>query len=772
MAGRKIIKSKFFLEDDFQETLAEVPVEEVGTWKPGKKLKIVGKSVSRVDGYDKVSGTGQYTFDVTLPNMAYAKILRCPHPHARIKSIDVTKALAHPGVLAAITHKNTPKIPWYSNSSLLFDPHLRYLGDEVACLAAESEEIAAEALKLIEIEFDVLPFVVDTEEAMKPGAPKLYEKGNIRDDKPFVYERGDAEKGFKEADILVEDTYKTQIAVHNPTEVHCSAANWDGDRLTVWDSTQATYNVRDGLARSLQIPASKVRVITKYMGGGFGSKLAPGKYTVMAALLARKIGRPVKIALDRKEMNLTVGNRPNSVQKLKAGAKKDGTLTALSHYAHGTVGSHPYGAGCSWPLRTVYKCDNVSVKEYSVYTNAGPARPMRAPGHVQGTFAMDSLIDDLAEKIGMDPLEFRLKNYAEKDQVYIIPYTTKRLREAYKKGARAIGWQRRNQPAGSGSGIGPLKRGIGMATQIWWGGGTPPAYATIRLNRDGSAHVTAGTQDIGTGTYTFIAQVAAEVLEIPLEKIRVTIGDTGLCPYCPVSGGSLTAPSVSPAVHDAAEQIKARLISGGAAILELPQDQLVYQEGVIKDKNDQSKKITITEILGKLKEQELIASGARNANPKGYMINTFGAQFAEVEVDIETGEVRVIKVVAANDIGRLLNWKTAENQFHGGIIQGISFALMEQRIIDQATGKILTTNMHDYKMPTVKDMPEIEAYVVSDADTLISSVGAKGLGEPAHIPTAGAIANAVYNAIGVRVKSLPITPDKVLTALQKARRGS
>jgi len=770
MAGQKIVKSKFFLEDDFLDTLAEVPDNEVGAWKPGKKLEIVGTSVTRLDGYDKVSGTALYTFDVTLPNMAFAKTLRCPHPHARIKSIDTSAALKHPGVLAIISHKNTPAIPWYSNSSFLFDPHLRYLGDEVACAAAESEEIAAEALKLINVEYETLPFVSDAKKAMEANAPKLYETGNIVGGKPFVYQRGDAEKGFKEADAIVEDTFTTQVAVHNPTEAHCSVANWDGDRLIVWDSTQAVFNVRDALAQSLNMPSSKVRVIKKYMGGGFGSKLAPGKYTVMAAILARQIGRPVKIALDRKEMNLAVGNRPNSVQKLKAGAKKDGTLTALSHYAYGTVGSHPYGAGCSWPFRTVYQCDNVYVEEYSVFTNAGPGRPMRAPGNMQGTFAMDSLIDELAEKIGMDPLEFRLKNYAEKDQVSNQPYTSKRLREAYKKGAEAIGWHRRSQPAGSHPGT--LKRGLGMATQIWWGGGGPPAYATIRLNRDGSAHVLAGTQDIGTGTYTFIAQIAAEVLEIPIEKISVILGDTGRCPYCPLSGGSLTAPSVSPAVHHAAEQIKAKLISGAAALLELPEDQLVYEKGVVSDKKDPTKKMTITDILSKMHEQELIATGARNANPKGYAINTFGAQFAEVEVDSETGKVKVLKVVAANDIGRVLNWKTAENQFHGGIIQGISFALMEQRIIDEATGKVLTTNMHDYKMPTVMDMPEIEAYVVSDADNMISSVGAKGLGEPAHIPTAGAIANAVYNAIGVRIKSLPITPDKVLTALHQARRVS
>jgi xanthine dehydrogenase YagR molybdenum-binding subunit len=765
MPARKIVKSKFFVEEDFVETIAEVSTEEIGPWKPEKKLKIVGKPIARVDGYDKVSGTALYTFDVELPHTAAARTLRCPHPHARVISIDIDEARKLPGVLAIITHKNTPKIPWYGNTSYLFDPHLRYLGDEVACVAAESEQIAEEAMALIKVEYKVLPFVVDAEKAMKPGAPKIYENGNIQGGKPYVYERGDIEKGLKEADVVVEDTFTTQVAVHNPTEVHCSVANWDGDRLTVWDSTQYIFGVRDALAESLKIPASKIRVIKKYMGGGFGSKLATGKYTVMAALLAKQIGRPVRIALDRKEMNLAVGNRPDSVQKLKVGVKKDGTLTAMFHYSYGAVGAYRSGAGCSWPFRTVYKCDNVKTEEYSVHINAGPGRPMRAPGHVQGTFAMDSIIDEAAEKIGMDSLELRMKNYTDKDQVFNLPYTSKRLPEAYKKGAESIGWHRRNQPAGSGN-KGPLKRGIGMASQIWWGAGGPPAYATIKLNRDGSARVIAGTQDLGTGTYTYMSQIASEVLEIPMDQITVILGDTGACPFCSLSGGSLTAASVSPAVHDAAEQMKAKLVSGAAAILELPEDQLRYEKGTVISKKDPTKKITISDIIGKMGERVLVTTGTRNPNPEGYAINSFGAQFADLEVDIETGKVRVIKIAAAYDVGRVLNMKTAENQVHGGVMQGLSFALMEQRLIDQQTGKVLTTNYHDYKIPTIKDTPEIEVYIVSDADTLISSVGAKGIGEPAIIPTAGAIANAVYNAIGVRVKSLPITPDKVLTALQ------
>ncbi|MFZ0455391.1 MAG: xanthine dehydrogenase family protein molybdopterin-binding subunit, partial [Ignavibacteriaceae bacterium] len=467
--------------------------------------------------------------------------------------------------------------------------------------------------------------------------------------------------------------------------------------------------------------------------------------------------------IDRKEMNLAVGNRPDSFQKLKGGAKKDGTLTALQHYSYGAVGAYPNGAGCSWPLKTMYKCPNVKTQEYDVFINAGRARAFRAPGHVQGIFGLDSLIDDLADKIGMDPLDFRLKNIAEIDQVFNVPYTSKLLKEAYLKGAEAIDWYKKRKPSGSGKGL--IKKGLGMASQIWWGGGGPPAGALLKLNDDGSARVIAGTQDLGTGTYTFMAMVAAEILELPLEKISVTLGDTGIAPFCGSSGGSTTSPSVSPAVRDAAEKMKEKLLSAAAAIWEIPQEQLIYSEGKILDSNDKSKQITISEIIRKMHQKTLITEGAREENPKGYTTNTFGAQFAEVEVDTDTGKVKVLKIVAAHDIGRVLNKKTLENQFHGGIMQGLGYALMEDRIIDRNTGKVLTTDLHNYKIPTIADAPEIEIHIVSEGDSLLSNTGVKGIGEPAIIPTAGAIANAVYNALGVRIKSLPITPDKILKAL-------
>lgn len=765
MAESKYTKSEYFFEEEFEEKLAEVPTDPKAPWLANDKLKNIGKPVSRIDGYDKVSGTAKYTFDINLPRMAQARILRSSIPHAKIKKIDTSKAENLPGVLGILSSMNAPDIKWFSTSSL-FDKHIRYEGDEIACVVAESEVIALKALKLIKVDFDELPFTVYAKEAMGEKAPKIYDDGNIQGGKPSEYARGDVDKAFREADAVIEETLDTQVAVHNPTEVHCSVVNWDGDDLTVWDSTQAIYGVRDTVAEALQIPASKVRVIKKYMGGGFGSKLDCGKYTIIAALLARQIGRPVRIVVDRKEMNLAVGNRPNSFQTLKLAAKKDGTLTAISHYSYGAIGGYEGGAGCSWPARQMYKCDNVKVEEYSVFTNTGPTRPFRAPGHPQGIFALDSAIDMLAEKINMDPLEFRMKNNAERHPMWNAPFTSKLLKEAYEQGAKAIGWNNRNKIPGSDKG--PVKKGMGMASQIWWGGGSPPSHAVLKLNRDGSARVIAGTQDIGTGTYTFMAQIVNEVLDIPMNKIEVILGDTAVGPYCHASGGSMTAPSVSPAVRDAAENMKIRLLDAAAAQLESDKKNLVYSKGIISDQQNTGMKISISDLMREMHEQTMTTTGLREANPEGYITQTFGAQFAEVEVDTMTGKIKVNKIVAAHDIGRVLNHKTMENQFHGGIMQGLSYALMEEQIVDPNTGKVVNTNLHDYKMPIIADTPEIEVIIVSEADPMNSNTGVKGCGEPAIIPTAGAIANAVYNAIGVRIKSLPMTPDKVLMALNKA----
>ncbi len=426
------------------------------------------QKIPRYDGYVKVKGEAEYTFDINLPNMTYAKILRSPYPNAIIEKIDVSKAKKTKGVLDVLTYENTDDIGWYRNSSFLFDKHLRYEGDEVACVVAESEKIAEQALNKIDVKYKELDFAVEAEESLKNKELKIQDSGNLNKGKPDQYERGDINKGFKESDFIIEDTFTTEVIIHNPTEVHCSVGMWEKNKLKVWDSTQGIFSVRKTVAKALQLDEKDVQVIKKYMGGGFGGKLEAGKYTVIAALLSKKIDRPVKITLNRKEMNLAVGNRPDSKQTLKVGVKKDGIITALSHHSIAAVGAYPSGGGCSWPLKTIYKCENVKTEDYSVFTNTGKARPFRAPGHVQGVFALDSIIDEAAEKIGMNPLEFRLKNYAEKDQVWGAEYTSKLLREAYKEGAEKIGWHKRNKIPGNQKDY--IKTGIGMASQIWWGG--------------------------------------------------------------------------------------------------------------------------------------------------------------------------------------------------------------------------------------------------------------------------------------------------------------
>jgi xanthine dehydrogenase YagR molybdenum-binding subunit len=762
MSDTKFIRDRRFFEQEMTDQVAEVRKDDVQPLTEPAPRQL-GKPVDRYDGYNKLSASAQFTVDRKLPHMLVARTLRCPHPHAQIRAINSSAAEKLRGVVAILHHDNAPPIPWYADS-LLFDTHLRYQGEEVAVVAAETEAIANEALSLIQVEYEILPFETRTMEAYKEGAPVYHEEGSVVNGQPSTGGRGDVDAAFASADAIVEGEFKTAVDIHNPLEPHNSVVFWKGSELTVYDSTQGVFNIRNNVAAKLQIPASSVKVIAPAVGGGFGSKLAEGKYTVMAALLAKETGRPVSIALDRKEMNLAVGNRPDSVQRLKASAMSDGTLTAFETDSYGTGGAQRNSAWMNWPFLTLYQCPNLRYTHRSIYTNLGPARPFRAPGHPQGTFALDQMIDMLAEKIGMDPLAFRKHNIAEIDQVSGRPYTSKKLLECYERGAAAIGWtSRRNTQPGTGSG--PVKRGIGMASQIWWGGGGPPAGVTVTLNHDGSLDVKCGSQDMGTGTFTILQQTVGEVMQVPLSKIHVTVGETANAPFAPLSGGSQTAPSITPAAYVAAMDIKSALMDALSVAADVPADSLTYADGTITGAEESW---TLPEAMNAIGEQTLVRTGMRPANPEGMMVQTFGAQFAEVEVDIETGEVTVKKIVAAHDIGRPLNQKLLENQFHGGIMQGIGMALMEERVVDHNLGKVVSTNLHDYKMPTIKDAPEIEVIVADNIDTTANNLGVKGIGEPPIIPTAGAIANAVYNATGVRMHELPMTPDRVLMALLDA----
>lgn len=763
----RVVKTQVEFEGRFFEEYIVIEGEDVPPWGRDEKFSIVGTPQSRIDGTERVTGAAKFTHDIQIPGMLYGKILRCPHPHARLKMLNIRQAERLPGVRAVLSHLNMPKIPWRMGQTLLFDETLRYAGEEVACVIADDEEICEDALELIEVEYELLPFITDPLKALEPDAPKVHESGNLWGGAPEVYQRGDLEKGFAEADLIVEGMFRTQTALHNCLETHGSLALWEGDSLTLWDSTQHIFGVRDAVAQALGLPKHKVRVIKQYMGGGFGSKNQAGKYTVMAALAAKMTGRPVKILLDRHEENLATGNRPSSIQTLKIGAKRDGTLTAIYHKSIVNLGAYAtWGGGTTGPTRRLYACANVKTEDYGVFTNLGPFSAFRAPGYVEGTFALESMIDELACKLHLDPLEIRLRNYAERDPATGFPYTTKGLREAYERGAKLIGWRtrelikrERSSPA--------RKIGFGMASQIWGGAGGPPAYALVKINPDGTAVVITGTQDIGTGTKTALAQIAAEALHFPMDRVRVELGDTQLGVYSPLSAGSMTLASVGPAVRAAAEDARKQLLDVSSQVLGVPREHLKIEQGeFLAARSGEGERIPLRAIFEKLENFMVIGRGARGPNPEKKSINTFGVQFAQVEVDTETGQVRVEKIVAVHESGRVINPLLIKSQLEGGIIQGLGFALLEQRLVDPRRGLVVNPSLETYKMPTLSDVPEILAEMIDLPDVEINNIGVKGVGEPPIIPTAAAIANAVADALGVRIYELPLTPDRVLNALE------
>jgi xanthine dehydrogenase YagR molybdenum-binding subunit len=724
-----------------KETQATAPAE----------FKLIGKPTPRVDGRLVVTGRATYTHDIFFKDMLYAKILRSPHASAEVVSIDLSNAQNLPGVKAVLKLK---------------EGRVKYEGEQIAAVAAVNEKTAEEALKLIKVEYRILPHVVSPDKAMAEDAPKVHDSGNV--EKINEYTRGSIDQGFAEAEVTLERTYKTAIEIHHPVETHASVAKWDEDELTVWDSTQAIFNVRDGLAEALGIPETKVRVIKMYMGGGFGSKLDLNEHTVVAAKLAKDAGRPVKITLTRKENSLCVGNRPSTQITIKGGAKKDGTLTALSLRNY-TCGGLDSGDESSEPLVDVYDCPNVKVEEFTVFTNTGAGRATRAPGHVQGTFALEGFMDELAMELGFDPLEFRKKNYTTSNRGGTgIVYSSKGLDRCYDIGAREIGWSRRNKKPGEGQG--KKRRGLGMGSQIWWGAGVPGTLADIKLHRDGSVETISGTQDIGCGTRTYMATIAAETLGLEPQDITVRIGDT-VYPWAPISGGSLTAPSVGPAVRDAALKAAEYLKEMAAKKLSVPAPDIVLADKKLFDKNKPENSIAFKDLVKGLRRQAVF-HGERGPMQAGFAYNTFGAHFAEVEVDTETGRITVLKHVAVHEVGRVLNKLTAESQVVGGVTQGISTALFEERVIDENTGKMVNPNLQTYKIATSMDTPEIVPLFVDLVDPRINNLGNKGLGEPPRIPSTAAVANAVFNAVGVHLREIPMTPDKVLKALQGKEAGS
>jgi CO/xanthine dehydrogenase Mo-binding subunit len=746
-----------------------------------KETKIIGKRMPRVDAYERVSGSALYPSDTSLPDMLYGAILRCPYAHAKVLSVDTREAEKMPGVQAVITG-NTPEasLDWTylrGFKTKLFDPLCCHEGEEVAAVAAETPYQAWDAIKVVKVKYETLAFVVDEQRAMEPGAPVIHQGGNLSGEVQ-IYERGNVEKGFAEADVVLEESYRTESELHTPMELHGCVAKWDGDRLTLWESTQGVYAVQARAAEVLGLPLAHVRVIGHYMGGGFGSKLQAGKYTIIAALLAKKTGRPVKLFLTREETYLCVGNRPPSNMRLKTGVKRDGSLTALEFTCIGTGGAYPAGGTSlvDWQVRDLYQCPNVRTKMTDVYINAGPSRPCRAPGHPQGSWALEQMLDALAEAIKMDPVELRLKNIPTYSQAREgnPPYTTTGLKKCLEEGAKAFGWEEAKKKTEETKKSGHLHRGVGMASALWFaGGGGPPSTIVVKLFSDGSVNLNMGASDLGTGTKTVMAMVVSEELNVPTEKIQIEHADTGTTQYATPSGGSKTVPTESPAVRAAAVEVKRQLLELASKELKVDSTDLIFRNGEIGLKSDPSRKIKITELSDLKRRGVLLGVGYRGPNPEGKVVNPFAAQFCEVEVNTKTGEIKVLRFLSANDSGRVMNRLTYDNQVFGGITWGIGLALTEARILDRKqTGKMVNRNWHDYKLPTALDVPiEVQSLPIELEDTEANTTGAKGLGEPVTIPTAAAIANAVYHATGIRVTTTPINPIKLSRLLSQRRKG-
>ena len=716
------------------EQMVEIEVDDDGGpgWGPNDKHTLLNHRITRVDGPLKATGAAQYTYDVRLPGMLYGRILRCPHAHAKIESIVTDAASAIPGVKAVI------KAPL---------EEIRFAGGPVAAVAATTPEIASDAIHAIVVKYEVLPHVVVPDEAIKPGAPKVVpdEKDRKEDNLQEKAKAGDLQKveaAFALADAIVEAEYRSARLHHACLETHGMVVDYrGGDTATVYASTQGTFTIPADAAKELGLQQSDVTAVVQHMGGGFGSKFGIGVEGMLACRLSKQTKAPVKLMLTRYDEFVMAGNRSASWQKIKAGVKKDGSLIAMQSRQYRLGG---IGQGSQQGQPYIYRGGDFYREIYALHTNEDSSIAMRAPGHPQASFAIESLMDELANKIKMDPVAFRIKNL--RDEAY---------HRQLNRGAKEIGWSRRNPVAGGNPG--PLKRGMGCAVGTWGGGGNDQCKVDVTVSRDGAVQVAVGVQDLGTGTRTYTRAIVAEEFGLQMRDVTEQIGNSKLG-AATASGGSVTSASLSPSVKDAA--IKARLLVAEkvAPLLSNPKpEEIKFANGSVSANN---KTISWKQACGALPAAGITSHGVWRADLQSRGVH--GACFAEVEVDVETGYVRPIKMVHIQDGGLPLNRLTMESQINGGMIQALGMALYEGRVIDRDLGLQLNPHFVDYKLPGCLEMPELVP-IIDDEDKREAVIG---IAEPAVIPGVGAVVNAVFNATGVRVRELPITPDKILMGLK------
>ncbi|HEY7390892.1 MAG TPA: xanthine dehydrogenase family protein molybdopterin-binding subunit [Bryobacteraceae bacterium] len=724
-------------------------------------LVAIGDPIPRVDGPAKVTGTATYSAEFRVPDLAYAALVMSTIPSGRITEMDTTAAERAAGVLAVITPANAMRLPAPERRlSLLQNDEVFYQNQPIAVVVAETLEQAHYGASLVWPHYQPEPAKLDFFGGFPTSYP--YSHTGIPGDQSW----GDVDAGLAAAPIKIDRIYTTPIEHHNPMEPHATLAQWNGDQLTLHDATQHISGVQEEVAQVFGIPKEHVHVISLFTGGGFGCKGEVWSHVMLATLAARQIKRPVKLVLERPQMFGPVGARPRTYQHMTLGATPEGKLTAIRHEVHtNTSVIDDYLESAVFPTRVMYACPNISTNSRIVPMNFGTPTYMRAPGVATGTYAIEVAMDELAYALKLDPLELRLRNYADVDPHSGKPFTEKHLGECYRTAAARFGWSKRSyDPRSMRNGHELI--GWGMATETYPGTNLP-ASALVRFQPDGRIVVASGTQEIGTGNYTMLAQVAADVLRVPVSMVEARLGDTNL-PPAPISAGSMSAASVTPAVEAAAKDARQKLIAMAVADRASPlhaarAEEVDFVDGKVVLKSDSSRSEDFVAILQRHGNQPLKATAAVQPilDPQ-IPCHSFGAVFAEVSVDADLGMTRVTRAVAVYDVGRIVNQRLARSQFIGGIVWGISLALQEETDVDWRYGRITNANLADYHVPVNADIGEIDVSAIDIPDYRLDSIGARGIGEIGITGTAAAVSNAIFHATGKRIRDVPITPDKLL----------
>lgn len=745
----------------------------------GRNPDIIGAPIDRTDGRLKVTGGARYSAEINLPGMTYGVLINSTISDGTVASMDTAEAESAPGVLKVYTPFNALKLPKSSamgvgaapfarKLALLQNTDVHYFLQPIGIVIADTLVHARHAAALVKVKYEegkpIMGLVEHLQDAFAPDGISGSEK------KPADTAEGAASAGINSAPARVEFVYQTPTENHNPMEPHATIASWDGDRLILFESTQGVFNTRQRLAGLFGLHDENVRVVCHYVGGGFGTKGAIWAHTILAAMCAKEVRRPVKLVLERDEMFNNTGSRAQTYQSFAAGADQEGKLRALKHDCTNTTSRFDtFVESATVATRMLYACDDIQTTQRLVKQSLGTPSFMRAPGEASGTFALESGLDELARELKMDPIEFRLKNYAEVDPEHKLPFSSKSLRQCYEQGAARFGWEKHKaSPEPRSVRDGKWLVGYGMASATY-PTNRSKAEASACINADGTALVLAGAQDLGTGTWTVMTQVSAGTLGLPMDRVRFELGDT-LLPKNPGSGGSQTAASTGSAVQAASAAVLKKLIDlatqdelspvHGANV-----QDITAADGKLSLKSDPAKGESYAAILRRAKLPKLEAKADAAPDPqakKQFSMHAFGAQFCEVRVHEDTGEVRVARWVGAFGIGKRLNEMTATSQIKGGVVFGIGMGLMEATLADPRDARLVNPNLAEYHVPTNADVPNIDVIFVDEEDTHINPLGIKGVGEIGVVGAPAAIANAVFHATGVRVRELPITPDKVL----------